>query len=321
MTLAEKIMRLRRQRGWSQEELAERLGVSRQAVSKWEGAQSVPEPEKIVQLSDLFGVTTDYLLRDSVVDDGPPPPPAAAKTPRQVTPEQAAAYLALRTRASRLIALGVLLCALAPLPWMVALLPSRGAVVYESAGQSPAAWGLPILLALDAAAAALFLCCARKSRPYAFLKKEPFALSPDGEAMARDRRQHCQSAWKKARIIGLGLCALALLPFFLSFFLDGYGACAAALCAMQALIGLGAALLAAVWVRQSSADTLLHERAAGRKKRLAAIYWLAMEDVILLPAAWLGTPVLILVSLYRAAAIFLVLAVLLALFDKKKKSD
>ncbi len=58
MTLAEKIMNLRKQKGWSQEELAEKLDVTRQSVSKWESAQSVPDIAKILQLSELFGVTT-----------------------------------------------------------------------------------------------------------------------------------------------------------------------------------------------------------------------------------------------------------------------
>ena len=59
MFLADKIINLRKKAGWSQEELAGRLGVTRQSVSKWEGAQSVPDIEKIVQLSRLFSVTTD----------------------------------------------------------------------------------------------------------------------------------------------------------------------------------------------------------------------------------------------------------------------
>ena len=64
MTFSDKLIALRRKAGWSQEELAERLNVSRQSVSKWESAQSMPDIDKIVQLSSLFGVTTDYLLKD-----------------------------------------------------------------------------------------------------------------------------------------------------------------------------------------------------------------------------------------------------------------
>lgn len=66
MTLADKIIMLRKRQGWSQEELASRLNVSRQSVSKWEMAQSVPDLNKIVLLSRLFQVTTDFLLLDEV---------------------------------------------------------------------------------------------------------------------------------------------------------------------------------------------------------------------------------------------------------------
>ena len=66
MILAEKIVQLRKKNGWSQEELAAQLNVSRQAVSKWEGAQSVPDLDRILQMSALFGVTTDYLLKDEL---------------------------------------------------------------------------------------------------------------------------------------------------------------------------------------------------------------------------------------------------------------
>lgn len=63
MTIADRISELRRGRELSQEELAEMTGVSRQAVSKWESEQSIPEMDKIITLSEIFGVTTDYLLK------------------------------------------------------------------------------------------------------------------------------------------------------------------------------------------------------------------------------------------------------------------
>ena len=65
MTFSDKLIALRRKAGWSQEELAERLNVSRQSVSKWESAQSMPDIDKILQLSSLFSVTTDCLLKDT----------------------------------------------------------------------------------------------------------------------------------------------------------------------------------------------------------------------------------------------------------------
>ena len=63
MSIAERILTLRKSKGMSQEQLAEAVGVSRQAVSKWESEQASPDPEKIITMSEIFGVTTDYLLK------------------------------------------------------------------------------------------------------------------------------------------------------------------------------------------------------------------------------------------------------------------
>lgn len=63
MTFAEKLIELRKSRGWSQEELGDRLGVTRQTVSKWELGSTTPEMEKIAAMSELFGITTDELIK------------------------------------------------------------------------------------------------------------------------------------------------------------------------------------------------------------------------------------------------------------------
>ncbi len=63
MTIADRILKLRKMKGISQEELADKIGVSRQAVSKWESEQSIPDIEKVILLSNYFEVTTDYLLK------------------------------------------------------------------------------------------------------------------------------------------------------------------------------------------------------------------------------------------------------------------
>lgn len=64
MTMGEKILSMRKARGWSQEELAEQIGVTRQAVSRWESGAAKPDADKIIAVCDLFGVSADYLLRD-----------------------------------------------------------------------------------------------------------------------------------------------------------------------------------------------------------------------------------------------------------------
>ena len=73
MTLAEKILSLRTERGMSQDDLAEKLDVSRQSVSKWETAQSTPDLDKIIKLANLFGVTVDELVRDEESEDAEEP--------------------------------------------------------------------------------------------------------------------------------------------------------------------------------------------------------------------------------------------------------
>ena len=83
MTMGDKLTELRRRAGWSQEELSERLDVSRQSVSKWEGGQAVPTVDKLLELSRLFGVSTDYLLKDEIEALEPETP--EEPTLRQVT--------------------------------------------------------------------------------------------------------------------------------------------------------------------------------------------------------------------------------------------
>ena len=96
MILADKIIELRKKNGWSQEDLAEKLDVSRQSVSKWESAQSVPDMGRIVKLSEIFGVSTDYLLKDDI---GQPEPTELVDTDsrlRTVSMEEAAAFRRVR---------------------------------------------------------------------------------------------------------------------------------------------------------------------------------------------------------------------------------
>ncbi len=69
MKLPDKIIKLRKANGWSQEDLAEKLNVSRQAISRWENGTAQPDTENILQISKLFHVTTDYLLNDDYESD------------------------------------------------------------------------------------------------------------------------------------------------------------------------------------------------------------------------------------------------------------
>lgn len=86
-TFSEKLLELRRKEGLSQEQLADRLGVTRQSVSKWESGAAVPELSKLVALSDLFSVSVDYLVKDRLEEPERPaeaPPPSTAKLEEQM---------------------------------------------------------------------------------------------------------------------------------------------------------------------------------------------------------------------------------------------
>lgn len=123
MILADKIVSLRKKAGWSQEDLAEKLGVTRQSVSKWEGAQSVPDMDKVVMMSRLFGVSTDFLLKDELEEEAPCAAAQDDDTPlRRVSLTQASAYLALRKAAAPKIAIATALCITSPVT-LILLLP------------------------------------------------------------------------------------------------------------------------------------------------------------------------------------------------------
>ena len=113
MILADKIINERKKNGWSQEELADMLDVSRQSVSKWEGAQSVPDLNKILKLAEIFGVSTDYLLKDEMEPDGVSSyynkEDSGMDRVRRVSMEEATEYIQLRKEHLPKIALGVLL--------------------------------------------------------------------------------------------------------------------------------------------------------------------------------------------------------------------
>ena len=103
MTFGEKIQKLRKDAGLSQEELSDQLGVSRQAISKWERDNGYPETEKIVRMSKIFHVTLDYLLQEADI----PASEATAEQGIYVSREMADGFLLYQKRKFLKIALAV----------------------------------------------------------------------------------------------------------------------------------------------------------------------------------------------------------------------
>ena len=131
MTLAEKILSLRTERGMSQDDLAEKLEVSRQSVSKWETAQSTPDLDKIIKLADLFGVSVDQLVRE-----GERPQPPEPSLPQTV-------YVERRQELSPLQKLGVVMEASGA---ALAIIGLMGAPLLIFAAVALVVLGLPLLL-------------------------------------------------------------------------------------------------------------------------------------------------------------------------------
>lgn len=92
MNIGDRIQSLRKARGLSQEELAAQIGVSRQAVSKWEAGQSQPDMDKVIALSHLFGVTTDFLLLPETEVKSVDPVPIIISVPKAELPQSVRAF-------------------------------------------------------------------------------------------------------------------------------------------------------------------------------------------------------------------------------------
>lgn len=269
MILADKIIDLRKKNGWSQEELAEKLGVSRQAVSKWESAQAIPDLGRVLAMADLFSVTTDYLLRDeneaptpAAVEDG-----ASESSVRRVSMEEASA-------------LAVSLCVLSPIPLLMIL---------SRTGEGPAAGvgsiiGVVILLLLVVAAVVIFLRQGMESKEYEYLEQEDIETAYGVSGMVKEKQAAYRETCTRGIIVGVVLCILSAIPVLLgTLAADSVAAperimlpCVSLLLAM---VAVAVYLFVCVGMVQGSFQRLLEEGDYTREGKRAArspivpIYW------------------------------------------------
>ena len=201
MIFADKLIRLRKKSGWSQEELAEQMNVTRQSVSKWEGAQSVPDLEKMVRLSELFGVTTDYLLKDEIEETEFLNISKDLSSIKRVSMEEANAFLSIKAATSKSIAYGVFLCIISPICLFIlgamSEIPS-----YHLPENAAGGIGMIVLLSLVAAAVAIFILSGSKTAPFAYLEKEVFETEYGVRGMVTERMEQYKDTHTKCNIIG-----------------------------------------------------------------------------------------------------------------------
>lgn len=299
MILADKITELRKKNGWSQEDLASQLGVSRQSVSKWESGQSIPDLERILKMSEIFGVTTDHLLKDEAA-----PPEAAALPPedapapadegaRLMTMEETHHYLTLVQMAAPLIARGVMLCILSPV-----VLFLLGGLSGEEGGYLLPEWsvpavGLPLLLFFVACGVTQFILYGCQLEAYECLEKQPVELAYGVRGLVEKRRSAYAAQHSQRLMIGIGLCVLAAVPLFIGAALDGeaettFGV--GAFCLTLLIASIGVHLLVLTCVIQGGYQRLLEEGDYTREKKLekkrneplTVAYWCPVTALYLL---------------------------------------
>ena len=304
MILADKITELRKKNGWSQEELADKLDVSRQSISKWESAQSIPDMSRILKLSEVFGVSTDLLLKDNLeilddweresVDTVDPYGDA-----RAVSMEEAAGFLSFRGRFSGRIAFGVLLCILSPVLLIVLSGLQVGGLLAISE-MAAVAIGLIVLLAMIGTAVAIFVIYSLQGQRYEYLEKETIDTEYGVDGMVRDRREKYRQSYSIQLVIGIVMCVLSAIPLFLAMLVFGENDVASAVSvgAILVLIAAGVFLIVRCSTVWGSFQILLQEgdytperkAEAPKYARIATIYWCSATALFLalsfLTKAW-----------------------------------
>ena len=250
MILADKIIEERKKNGWSQEELANKLGVSRQAVSKWESAGSIPDLQRILQMSELFGVTTDYLLKDEI-EEAPLNEYVETNTIK-VSMEEANQYLDMKSRGSRIVANATSLCILSPVPLIV-----LGTMTED---HTLVGFSLVFLLILVAIAVYLFVNYGLHESHMQHLEKESFETEYGVSGMVRERRKLYEPTFTRNIAIGVVLCILSVLPTIMAGVMetdDSTSGISVGL--LLIIVSIGVNILIRSGMIKSSYDTLLQE--------------------------------------------------------------
>ena len=250
MILADKIIEERKKNGWSQEELANKLGVSRQAVSKWESAGSIPDLQRILQMSELFGVTTDYLLKDEIEEERLNEY-VETKTIK-VSMEEANQYLDMKSKGSRIVANATSLCILSPVPLIV-----LGTMTED---HTLVGFGLVFLLILIAIAVYLFVNYGLHESRMQHLEKESFETEYGVSGMVRERREQYESTFTRNIAIGVVLCILSVIPTIMASVMeveDYMSGISVGL--LLIIVSIGVNILIRAGMIKSSYDTLLQE--------------------------------------------------------------
>ncbi|HIZ08516.1 MAG TPA: helix-turn-helix domain-containing protein [Candidatus Eubacterium avistercoris] len=217
MILADKIVMLRKKNGWSQEELAEKMNVSRQSVSKWESGNSIPDLNKILLLGQIFDVSTDFLLKDELEAEPEMYNQEESRNQqgeyvKRVSLEEVRKYLSRVTDYIKMIRLGVAMCILSPIALMVLDDGARAGVI-SLPENAAGGIGICVLLLLVSGAVALFIMGSMKMEEFEYLEREIIELEYGVAGILTEEKREKELRSRMYIVIGVILCILS--PVFL----------------------------------------------------------------------------------------------------------
>ncbi len=217
MILADKIINERKKNGWSQEELADMLGVSRQSVSKWEGAQAVPDLQKILKLAEIFGVSTDYLLKDEIeaeetsgemreASDNIPPL-------RKVTLSEVNEFIAAKKWETPRIAIATFLCITCPVLLIFMAGLSEIGLIKENLAVGI---GLVALFVMIAVAVFMFIMTSNRMKKYDYFRNEDFETEYGVTGIIKEKKEAIENRNTITIAVGVVMCICACLPLIIT---------------------------------------------------------------------------------------------------------
>lgn len=211
MILGDKISTLRRKNGMSQEELAEKMDVSRQSVSKWESGTSIPDMNKILKLSEIFAVSTDYLLKDEVEEDHTVViDRESVSDAHLVSLDEANNYMDTVRSVAAKQTLGIALCILSP----TVLLALAGYSEQKGGAFEDmfAGLGVAVLLVFVAIGVMMIVSSAMKTSKFEHLEKETLELDYGVKGVVEKRRESFEDTHRRNIVVGIALCIVACVP-------------------------------------------------------------------------------------------------------------
>lgn len=287
MILAEKIIMLRKKNDWSQEDLAEKLNVSRQSISKWESTASLPDMNRILDMSRIFGVTTDYLLKDEL-DDTVYTDQEEPTIPR-VTAEEANSFLSACAAYARQLAFCVMLCIFSPVPLLilVGFSQMKRSVMSDALASG---LGVVILLVLVACAVAGFILSGNHMKRYEYLKSGSFEMAYGVSGIVGEQARTYEPHYNARIVTGVVLCILCCVPLITAgVFHAPDSVCVLLTALLFAIVSGGVYLLVSASIvhggfqqllRQGDFDLCEKER-THKSRRFGGFYWPCVTAVYL----------------------------------------